>query len=143
MSDNIPNINSLHKEKMIKKKSKDSVFNIVLNKCVQKIIHTNKHTDQSFVYFEVPNFLIGVPGYDKIECILYLKKQLSGKGYTVEFIEPFYLYVDWGSIKITRARINHSMASVKPQNPQLLLNQTELLLKKYPNTDKVIFEYEK
>ncbi len=140
---NIPNINSLHKEKMIKKKSKDSIFEIVLNKCVQKIIHTNKHTDQSFIYFEVPNFLVGVPSYDKLECISYLIKQLSEKNYTVEFIEPFYLYVDWGSNKMSHSRILNQVKSVKTQNPRKLLSQTELLLKKYPNTDKVIFEYEK
>lgn len=93
----IPSISSLHQEKSIKETSKIDIFNIVLNKCIEKIIFTNKNTDKTFIIFEIPKILIGYPNYDMKNCILFIIKKLSERGYLIEFIEPFYLYIDWGS----------------------------------------------
>ena len=75
----IPSISSLHNEKSIKETSKIDIFNIVLNKCVEKIIYTNRYTDKTFVIFEVPKLLIGFPTYDYKICILYIITELSKK----------------------------------------------------------------
>jgi hypothetical protein len=93
----IPTIDSLHKEKSEKDNSRKEIYNIVLKKCTEKIVYTNKRTDKTFIIFEVPQVLIGYPSYDLKSCILFLMKRLSTNGYILEFIEPFYLYIDWGS----------------------------------------------
>jgi len=129
MSD-IPSIDSLHKEKLVKDNSKIEIFTTVLNKCVEKIIYTNRHTDQTFVIFDVPQILIGYPSYDLKMCILFLINKLSQKGYYVSFIAPSYLYIDWGS----------STNSEKPQGR--IVQQTQSLLRKFPNISKIEFVYE-
>lgn len=96
MMNKIPSIKSLQEEKYVKENSKEQIFMIVLNKCIEKIVYTNRHTDKTFVIFEVPKILIGYPSYDMKSCILYIINKLAGKGYLVEFIDPFYLYIDWG-----------------------------------------------
>lgn len=96
MMNKIPSIKSLQEEKYVKENSKEQIFMIVLNKCIEKIVYTNRHTDKTFVIFEVPKILIGYPSYDMKSCILFIINKLAGKGYLVEFIEPFYLYIDWG-----------------------------------------------
>lgn len=133
----IPSIESLHKEKNIKDNSKCDIFKIVLNKCVEKVVYTNRHTDKTFVIFEVPSILIGYPMYDMKSCIMYIMSKLSQSGYIVEFIEPFYLYIDWGS----------SVTSVeKPliptSRPERLRKQTRELLQKFPETSKVEYVYQ-
>ena len=130
--DKIPDINLLHKEKSVKEKARLDIFNIVLNRCIEKILYTNKHTDKTFVIFEVPNILIGFPSYDRISCTVFLKTQLLKKEYVVEYIDPFYLYIDWG----TNTKKNNL-----DKIPQNLKTQTEKLLKKFPDTSKIIFEY--
>lgn len=132
--DKIPSIDSLHQEKTSKEKSKLDIFQVVLNKCIEKIIYTNRHTGQTFIIFEVPRILIGYPSYDMKSCILYLINALSKNKYLVEFIEPFYLYIDWGT----------QVRSKKPETkvvPNKLQKQTMEILQKFPNASKVEYVY--
>ena len=97
----IPSISSLHHEKHTKETSKNDIFNIVLNKIVQKIVYTNRHTEQTYVLFEIPQILIGYPQYDMKSCLLFVMNRLSSSGYFIEFIDPFYVYIDWGKSSIS------------------------------------------
>jgi hypothetical protein len=142
-NNNIPSINSLHKEKTIKENSKFKIFEIVLSKCVEKIVYTNRHTDKTFVIFEVPKLLIGYPMYDMKSCILYLINKLSSSGYLVEFIDPFYLYIDWGCVsQSTSSKIKNINKLIPTSNPHKLKQQTQKLLDKYPDTSKIEFVYQ-
>lgn len=138
----IPSIDSLHKEKVVKENSKIEIFKTVLNKCVEKIVYTNRHTDKTFVIFEVPKILIGYPSYDMKMCILFLINQLAKKNYYVTFIEPFYLYIDWGTVVGHPSKDLHILGNVRTNNPQKLKQQTKELLQKFPDTTKVEFIYE-
>jgi hypothetical protein len=133
----IPSIDSLHKEKSVKDDSKIKMFNVVLNKCIEKITYTNRHTDKTFVIFEVPQVLIGFPIYDMKSCILFLISKLSASGYIIEYIEPFYLYIDWGS----QAK-SSSKAFIPSSNPNKLRKDAMHLLQKFPDTSKIEFVYE-
>lgn len=143
----IPNIQTLHKEKEIKENSKINVFTLVLNKCIQKIIYANKHTDQTFIIFEVPNILIGFPNYDYKSCIIFIMKELSLKQYKVDYMTPWFLRIDWGSpIKHKKntdiyKNLDNIQDYIKVNNPNKLKQQTKNLLKNYPNTNKIVFEY--
>lgn len=136
----IPNITNLHAQKYIKEQARNEIFTIVLNKCIDKIIETNYTTDQTFIYFEVPNIIIGFHSYDRIGCIHYLIQELSREKYKVEFIEPYFLYIDWSTN--TKSRNLESIKFLPTSNPSKLKEQTRELLKKYPNTSKIVFEYE-
>jgi len=124
----IPNINNLHEIRNNKEKVRNDVFILVLNKCIEKIVYTNKNTDKTFILFELPKILIGFPYYDIKTCMAYLIKKLSDNNYKVDFIEPFYLYIDWGTIQ-------------KDMHSEKLKSKTKELLKKFPNVGKVVFEY--
>lgn len=137
-STGIPSIDSLYKERVVKENSKIEIFKTVLNKCVEKIVYTNRHTDKTFVIFEVPKILIGYPSYDMKMCIIFLINQLSKKNYYVTFIEPFYLYIDWGTV----GKGTQSLGNIRTNNPQKLKQQTKELLQKFPETTKVEFVYE-
>lgn len=130
----IPSIDALHREKSIKENKEMSVFTIVLNKCIEKIIYTNRHTAKTFVLFEVPQILIGYPAYDKKLCIMFLIQKLSEQGYLVSFIEPFYLHIDWCS--------PNERVHAYPKRTNMLTEQTQSLLKRFPNTSKVEFVFE-
>jgi len=126
----IPNINNLHSEKNEKEKARSDAFILVLNKCIEKIIHTNKHTDQTYIFFDVPRFLIEYPFYDMNSCVLYIMNKLTPANYKVSFIAPFYLYIDWST-----------STNLPTNTPDKLKYQTKELLKKFPNATKVVYEY--
>jgi hypothetical protein len=140
----IPNIANLHAEKNIKIKARNEIFTIVLNKCIDQIVETNRTTDKTFVYFEVPNIIIGFPGYDRLSCVHYLINELSKERYNVEFIEPYYLYIDWSSSGYKSKIIDNLFIQdvIPTSNPDKLKEQTKELLKKYPNASKIVFEYD-
>ena len=131
--DKIPDIFSLQQERKSRDKIKQDIYTIVLNKCIEKIVYTNRHTDKSFVIFEVPKILIGYPSYDMKHCLLFLIEKLSQQQYLVEFLEPFYLYIDWG---------RNQSSSTSSMNPDKLKQKTKKLLEKFPNASKIEFVYE-
>lgn len=138
MSGRVPNIFTLQQEREIRNRSKNDVYSIVLNRCIEKITYTNRNTDKSFVIFEVPKILIGYPYYDMQSCIMFLMNKLSEQQYLVEFIDPFYLYIDWG----TAIQKNSKQAQIPSMNPDRLKRQTKRLLQRFPETKQVEFIYE-
>lgn len=137
----IPSISTLHQEKHIKESSKHDIFNIVLNKIIQKIIYTNRHTDQTYIIYEIPQILIGYPQYDMKSCLLFIMNRLSNNDYIVEFVQPFYLYIDWGSNTSLEGRAEISLG-ISNKHKNKLTSQTKALLNKFPNTSQVEFVYE-
>lgn len=127
----IPSIDSLHKERHKKDTTRNDMYTIVLNKCIEKIIHANRHTDKTYIVFEVPNILIGYPMYNMKSCILFIINQLVQKQYLVEFIEPHYLYIDWGC---KGSIINKSSTSSQSISHKLQ-KHTQEILKRYPKAD--------
>lgn len=122
----IPSVLSLHKEKSSKEIEKFNIYSIVLKKCSERIIYTNRFTDKTFIIFEVPMILIGHPNYDLNGCILYLMKKLKEQKYYVELYTQNLLYIDWG-------KINYDTESLK--------SKTAKLLQKYPNVTSVEYIY--
>lgn len=72
------------------------LYKVVLDRCVNQIVHASKTTDKSYTIFTVPSFLIGVTLYKVPDCILYIIQHLSSKNYKVSYIEPCYIHIDWG-----------------------------------------------
>jgi hypothetical protein len=139
----IPNISNLHAQKLVKEQARNEIFTIVLNKCIDQILETNVRTEHTFIYFEVPNIIIGFPGYDRLACIHFLINELTRENYKVEFIEPFYLYIDWSKGSKSKTIDNIMIQNIVPtSNPDRLREQTKEILKKYPNASKIVFEYE-
>ena len=123
----IPSITSLHDEKNKKILNTNDIYKTVLCKCIEKIKYTNRHTDKTFIIFEVPKILIGYANYNMKSCIHFIINNIISHGYIVQFIEPFYIYIDWGS--------NRNF------NKSFQLNTSELL-KKFPNVDQIEYIYE-
>jgi hypothetical protein len=128
---NIPSVSSLNKEKDKKLLSTNDIYKIVLNKCVEKIVYTNRHTDKSFIIFEVPKILIGYTSYNLKSCARYIMNELSKNGYIVQFIDPFYIYIDWGGSNM-KNEVDKSKIALK----------TKEILKLFPDVKEVEYIYE-
>ena len=147
MDHNIPLISDLHREKMIKENAKIEIFNIVLHKCIEEIRETNSKSEQTFVYFKVPNIISGHSSYDKMRCVLFLMEIFTKKNYYVEFIEPQYIFIDWSvnvrdTKKIDNISYNKLQSIIPTSNPKKLKEQTKELLKKYPHANHITFVYD-
>jgi hypothetical protein len=91
----IPSIKSLKKKKILKEKEDHTIFDIVLNKCIEKINYIDTYTKKTFLVFEVPTIMIGQINYNASECVLYLINKFRQKNYNVELIKSTTIYIDW------------------------------------------------
>ena len=88
------NIYELHEEINKKKKKRSQSFDHVLGTCHQKIKNASKK-ELVKVFFDVPEFVIGLPVYDLTECIKHLIKSLEENGFLVQYFFPKLLYISW------------------------------------------------
>lgn len=73
-----------------------SCFNKILNRVHKKIVVTskNKHNER-FVFFTVPEIMLGEPHYDKGHCVAYLISQLNKNDFHAKYLHPNTLFVSW------------------------------------------------
>ena len=135
----IPSIITLQREQMKKNVVKSNLYKIVLKRCGQRIVDANKKTRNTYCFFEIPTILIGHSDYNVIDCAKYLISELVKEGYIVEFIQPNYLYIDWGN-PVNQSDLLNVPTWVKNKNR--LKQQAEEYIKRYPDA-KVEIVYDK
>lgn len=84
----------LLKEQENKKKKKEKTFKKIYKNLEKRIIIANSANHNS-IWFEIPEFILGVPIYKVLECKDYLQKKLEKNGFSSKFFEPKYLSIDW------------------------------------------------
>ena len=89
-------IDDLYEKKQKRDVKQISIFNKILNRIHKRIQHTakNKQTDNS-IWFNVPEYIVGEPIYDKGECIGYLVSKLDDNGFHVKYVHPNTLFISW------------------------------------------------
>lgn len=89
-------IDCLYEKKQKRDIKQLSIFNKILTRIHKRIQHTakKKQTDTS-IWFNVPEYIVGEPIYDKGECIGYLVSKLDDNGFHVKYIHPNTLFISW------------------------------------------------
>lgn len=80
-------------------------FDIVLEKA-HKRMRTAAANGGLNVFFEVPNFIIGVPLYNFEECIIHIVDALRKGGFLVQMLEQNHglLYISWDQQEIAPSK---------------------------------------
>jgi hypothetical protein len=92
---NLLDINKLHKEIEKREERKNKVYEMILHKVHMRIVGINKKSSDCYCFFVVPSFIFGVPLYDMNNCIIYVMKDLTDRGFKVEYTHPNLLYINW------------------------------------------------
>lgn len=80
------------KRDVLKLKTYNSILEQVHNKIrlIAKIPDAEKH-----LYYEVPDFVLGVPRFNRRDCILYLVWNLRNSKFDVQYYPPSLLHISW------------------------------------------------
>lgn len=62
---------------------------------VEKKICSASTGNYYYTWFQVPELLIGLPSYSRIECQKYVIKKLKKDGFETEFFEPNIILIKW------------------------------------------------
>jgi len=88
------NINDLHSvinDKQVKRLEK---YDEVLQKCHRRIKY-NSTIDRTYCFFQIPEFIFGMPLYDVHELRTYTINSLTNNGFQILYIDPNWLFITW------------------------------------------------
>ena len=91
------NIDDLYDKRQKRDLKQLSIFNKILSRIHKRIQYTakSKNCTDTFIWFTVPEYILGEPIYDKGDCIGYLVSQLDKNGFHVKYMHPNTLFVSW------------------------------------------------
>lgn len=89
------NINSLQKEVKQRELRKLETYEKVLALCYQKILSTNKNSNNCCCIFTCPQFIYGFPLFNINECIIYIMTKLTEKKFNVHLALPNNIFISW------------------------------------------------
>lgn len=98
---------------------KEEVFQVILKECCAKIRKSDEMKNLYCIY-TVPEFIIGFPIFNLNECITYIMKEISKRGFQTQYIFPNIIVIAWFNI-------------VEKENEQKKNNQHKTLAITGPN----------
>jgi hypothetical protein len=76
--------------------ARQTAYNKILEQALQKVAHCAPAPNQpTFVYFNIPPFVLGLPSLDMKDCVVYIVYQLRLQGYEVRYTYPNLLWISW------------------------------------------------
>jgi len=100
------NINKLRSDVEEREKKKIKIFENILEMCYQKILNTNKKSDDYSCTFIVPNVVFGLPLYNIGDCITFIMDNLVKKGFEIYFALPTTIHISWQPESYTNKKVN-------------------------------------
>ncbi len=73
-----------------KKKTYDKIYNII-----EKKICIASNANCYHTWYQVPEFLVGLPVYSHKDCKKYLQDKLITNGFQVDLFDPNILFIKW------------------------------------------------
>lgn len=90
------NIDDLYENKQKRDLKQLTIFNKILNRLQNRIKLTARNkTNETHIWFVVPEYIFGEPIYDKGECIAYIVSKLESDKFQIRYIHPNTLFVSW------------------------------------------------
>jgi hypothetical protein len=87
-------INSLYETMYEKNVKRYQKFDDILKRLHNRIKYNAKN-EKTFCFFQIPEFIIGVPLYNINDLKEYLIQSLQKDGFEYMYIEPNWLFVTW------------------------------------------------
>lgn len=88
------NANDLIKEQQKREEIKTVTFEKIYKTIEKKIILASA-SNYYYVWYEVPEFILGLPTYDLKGCIKFVKKKLSENNFESDLYSPNILLIKW------------------------------------------------
>jgi len=72
------------------------IYQKILNRIHKKIKLTSRlRYDEPYIFYVIPEFVIGVPRYDVKHCTLYIIDKLKSNGFITKYTHPNMLFISW------------------------------------------------
>ena len=101
------NIKELYSSINSKNIKRMEVYDDILLKCHKRIKY-NSNLERTYCFFQIPEFIIGVPIYNVNELKIYIINSLKKDGFEYLYVDPNWLFISWFN-KSTTSLINKNV----------------------------------
>ena len=70
------------------------LYDSILKKCHSRILY-NSGLQRTYCFYQIPEFIIGMPLYDILELRNYVMNSLKTNGFEILYVEPNWLFIYW------------------------------------------------
>ena len=91
------NIHKLNLKRDQRELAKFKLYKKVLNRIYRKIEQTSNSYESS-LFYQIPEYIFGIPRYNIIETSKYIVAKLQEQGYVVVYTPPNFIFVSWEHI---------------------------------------------
>lgn len=89
-------VEDLYKKRETRDKSRLKAYNQMLDIIYHRVKVTSQMpTGQTYMLYNIPTFVLGLPRIDLEDCVVYLVYQLRSSGFEVRYTYPNLLFVSW------------------------------------------------
>ena len=116
------NINSLYETMYGRNIKRYEKFDDILKKIHNRIKYNAKN-EKTFCFFQIPEFIIGVPLYNIEDLKEYLIKSLQKDGFEYIYIDPNWLFITWELKKNKKISSNNKLKKKKNNGEYKLIDE--------------------
>jgi hypothetical protein len=80
-------VNEIHKNQKEREKKRIQIYDKILIRCLKKVKESSSKED-TYCFFEMPEYLPGMPLYNMTECLMYILNLLKQR--MVPFISKYF-----------------------------------------------------
>lgn len=91
------NIHKLNLKRDQRELAKFKLYKKVLNRIYRKIEQTS-NSYQTSLFYQIPEYIFGIPRYNILETSKYIVAKLQEQGYVVVYTPPNFIFVSWEHI---------------------------------------------
>jgi hypothetical protein len=90
-------VGDLYNKRQSRDKARLKAYNQMLETIYHRVRVTSQlPTGQTYLLYNIPPFILGLPRIDLEDCVVYLVYQLRASGFEVKYTYPNLLYISWG-----------------------------------------------
>ena len=112
------NIYELHKKKNARERNRLSYYKRVLHKCYHRIVTVSENCKTECVY-KVPEFVVGMPIYNGLECVKFVVRALKKNGFFVKYTHPNLLFISWKTIPESHYPVSQRRIAIRDKPKEI------------------------
>jgi hypothetical protein len=133
-------VSEIQKNQKEREKRRMEIYQKILIRCLERIKASSIQED-TFCFFEMPEFIPGMPLYNMTECLLYILNTLKEKGFSARYVDPYMIYISWNLPKPNYKMIEAPKVEedIKPIN-QTISNLKYRPIENYKSDNNFLFK---
>jgi len=119
-------INKLHKIQDNRENKRNSFYQKILRKCYCRIDWVSRyHSFATSCFYEIPEFVPGIPPHDMELCIKYIYNSLITNGFKVRYVSKNILYISWKKNELRKFK-TQPKENIKNSNSEKRMNMNSV-----------------